>query len=89
MIYSSFFVMLNAMTIFDLLFSSEEGMIKFFDMVYPMDNFTEAINKALDMAGDSGAVLVCGSLYLASQLRPLIVRCLKKRGKDTLIDIEN
>ena len=66
-----------------------EKAVKFFDMVYPMDNFTEAINKALDMAGDSGAVLVCGSLYLASQLRPLIVRCLKKRGKDTLIDIEN
>ena len=66
-----------------------EKAVKFFDMVYPMDNFTEAINKALDMAGESGAVLVCGSLYLASQLRPLIVRCLKKRGKDTLIDIEN
>lgn len=66
-----------------------EKAVKFFDMVYPMDNFTEAIEKALDLAGDDGVVLVCGSLYLASQLRPLIVRCLKKREKNVLIDTEN
>lgn len=66
-----------------------EKAVKFFDRVYPMDNFTEAIEKALDIVGDDGAVVVCGSLYLASQLRPLIVRCLKKRNKNVLIDIEN
>lgn len=66
-----------------------EKAVKFFDMVYPMDNFTEAIEKALDIAADDGAVLVCGSLYLASELRPLIVRCLEKRNKTVLIDIKN
>ncbi|MEE1055929.1 MAG: folylpolyglutamate synthase/dihydrofolate synthase family protein [Acutalibacteraceae bacterium] len=66
-----------------------EKAVKFFDMVYPMENFTEAIEKALDISQDNGVVLVCGSLYLASQLRPLIVRCLKKREKNVLIDIEN
>jgi len=66
-----------------------EKAVKFFDVVYPMDNFTEAIEKALDIAGDNGAVLVCGSLYLASQLRPLIARCLKKRSKNILVDIKN
>ena len=66
-----------------------EKAVKFFDIVYPMESFTEAIEKALDMAGEDGVVLVCGSLYLASQLRPLIVRCLKKREKNVLIDIEN
>ena len=65
-----------------------EKAVKFFDKVYPMENFSQAIDKALDMAGDEGAVVVCGSLYLASQLRPLIVRCLKKRNKTTLIDIQ-
>ena len=65
-----------------------EKAVKFFDMVYPMDNFTEAIEKALDIAGNDGVVLVCGSLYLASQLRPLLVRCLKNREKNVLIDIE-
>lgn len=66
-----------------------EKAVKFFDKVYPMDNFTEAIEKALDIVGEDGALIVCGSLYLASQLRPLIVRCLKKRDKNVLIDIEN
>ena len=33
LIYSSFFVMLNVMSLFDLFFSHEVGMIKFFDMV--------------------------------------------------------
>ena len=66
-----------------------EKAVKFFDMVYPFDSFTEAIDKALELAGDDGAVLVCGSLYLASELRPLIVRSLNKRNKSVLIDIKN
>lgn len=56
-----------------------EKAVKFFDRVYPMDNFGAAIDKAMDMAGENGVVLVCGSLYLASQLRPLIKRKLEKR----------
>ena len=66
-----------------------EKAIKFFNKVYPMESFTGAIEKALEIAGDNGAVLVCGSLYLASQLRPLLVRSLIKKGKNVLIDIEN
>lgn len=66
-----------------------EKAVKFFDMVYPMDSFTDAIEKGLDLATDDGALLVCGSLYLASELRPLIVRCLEKRNKTVLIDIKN
>lgn len=65
-----------------------EKAVKFFDKVYPMENFSLAIDKALDMAGNDGAVVICGSLYLAAQLRPLAVRCLKKRNKTTLIDIQ-
>lgn len=66
-----------------------EKAIKFFNKVYPMESFTGAIEKALEIAGDNGAILVCGSLYLASQLRPLLVRCLNNKGKNVLIDIEN
>lgn len=66
-----------------------EKAIKFFNKVYPMDSFTGAIEKAFEIAGDNGAVLVCGSLYLASQLRPLLVRSLNNKGKSVLIDIEN
>ena len=66
-----------------------EKAVKFFDKVYPMENFTQAIDKALDMAKeDNGAVVICGSLYLASQLRPLVARCLKKRGRPILSDIQ-
>lgn len=66
-----------------------EKAVKFFDVVYPIDSFTEAIEKALDITGDDGALLVCGSLYLASELRPLIVNSLKKRNKTVLIDLKN
>ena len=44
LIYSSLFVMLNAMSMYDLLFSNEVGMEKFFEMVstfYKVFNWTE------------------------------------------------
>ena len=47
LIYSSFFVMLNVMTLFDLMFSSEEGMIKFFEMVSIYYQVFNWIDKAL------------------------------------------
>lgn len=56
-----------------------EKAVKFFDKVYPMESFSGAVDKALEMAGDDGAVVVCGSLYLASQLRPILIRKLKQR----------
>ena len=46
LIYSSFFVMLNVMAMFDLIFSNEKGMIKFFEMVsifYEIFNWIDKI----------------------------------------------
>lgn len=54
-----------------------EKAVKFFDMVYPMDDFGKAVDKALELAGSDGVVLACGSLYLAAQLRPILIRKLK------------
>lgn len=66
-----------------------EKAVKFFDVVYPMDSYTEAVEKALDLAGDDGAVLVCGSLYLAAELRPLIADELIRRNKTVLSGTKN
>ena len=66
-----------------------EKAVKFFDKVYPMDSYSDAIEKALDLANSNSAVLVCGSLYLAAELRPLIANELKKRNKTVLIDTKN
>ncbi len=62
-----------------------EKAVKFFDKVYPMDSYSEAIEKALDLADNDSAVLVCGSLYLAAELRPLIANELNKRNKTVLV----
>ena len=46
LIYSSLFVMLNEMTLLDLVFSNEVGMVKFFDMVsiyYKVFNWVDKI----------------------------------------------
>ena len=48
LIYSSFFVMLNVIAMFDLMFSSEEGMVKFFEMV---STFYEVFNWVDKMLG--------------------------------------
>lgn len=58
-----------------------EKAVRFFDKVYPMESFTKAIDKGIELAGEDGVLLICGSLYLASQLRPLILR---KFGKEEL-----
>lgn len=47
LIYSSFFVMLNAITLFDLVFSNEVGMKKFFDMVSIYYVFFNWLDKIL------------------------------------------
>lgn len=43
----------------------------------------EAIEMALQAAGDDGAIVVCGSLYLASQVRPVVLEILQKKGLST------
>ncbi|GHU81904.1 bifunctional folylpolyglutamate synthase/dihydrofolate synthase [Clostridia bacterium] len=47
--------------------------VKFFNNVYPMQDYKGAIQKAIKIAGQNGALVVCGSLYLAAQLRPLLL----------------
>ena len=45
------------------------------DSVNPFDNAEKALDAALDRAvKNCGAVLVCGSLYLAGELRPYIIQ---------------
>ncbi|XOQ48823.1 MAG: Folylpolyglutamate synthase [Eubacteriales bacterium] len=39
--------------------------------VESMENSGEALKKALSVVGKEGALLICGSLYLAGELRPL------------------
>lgn len=46
-------------------------------------NPQEAIELALQAAGRDGAVVVCGSLYLASQVRPVALEILQKQGLST------
>lgn len=48
--------------------------VKFFDVVYPLDDFGSAVDMALKRAGKDGAVIICGSLYLASQLRDIAIK---------------
>ena len=47
LIYSSFFVMLNVIAMFDLLFSNEIGMVKFFEMVSTYYEVFNLIDKTL------------------------------------------
>lgn len=46
----------------------------YFDMVIPMHNKEHAVKRAFELAGEDGAVVVCGSLYLAAELRPILIR---------------
>ena len=48
LLYSSLFVMLNVISMFDLIFSNEKGMVKFFKMV---STFYEVFNWADKMLG--------------------------------------
>jgi len=45
----------------------------------PMDDIDAAFRKALNLAGENGAVLICGSLYLAGELRPRAIELLKSK----------
>ncbi len=42
----------------------------------PMTDADAALEKALGMLGSDGALLICGSLYLAGELRPRILKLL-------------
>ena len=40
----------------------------------PMANREEALKLAVQLAGENGAVIICGSFYLAGELRPIVLR---------------
>ena len=41
--------------------------------VYPIPDQRQALAKALELAGEDGMILICGSLYLAADIRPLVM----------------
>ena len=51
----------------------------YFDMVIPMQDKAHAVKRAFELAGEDGAVVVCGSLYLAAELRPILIRTRNER----------
>lgn len=46
--------------------------------VLALDDIDEAINKAFELVAPNGAVVVCGSLYLAGDVRPHTIAYLKQ-----------
>ena len=49
--------------------------------VRPMEDLSTAFSTALCEAGENGAVVICGSLYLAGEIRPVAMDILLKRQK--------
>lgn len=52
---------------------------EYFDMVLPMHDKEHAVKRAFELAGEDGAVVVCGSLYLAAELRPILIQTRNER----------
>ncbi len=51
---------------------------KFCKEVYTVENPTEAIERAFDLKENDNLISVCGSLYLASEVRPYLLNRIKK-----------
>lgn len=51
----------------------------YFDMVIPMHQKEHAVRRAFELAGGDGAIVVCGSLYLAAELRPILIQTQNQR----------
>ena len=47
--------------------------------VKPVDSLKKAASAALDMADEASAVVVCGSLYLASAMLPVMKEMIEQR----------
>lgn len=45
----------------------------------PMEDIDAALKKAFELAGEDGAVLICGSLYLAGEVRPRVLELIKSK----------
>ena len=48
--------------------------------VKPVDSLKKAASTALDMADEASAVVVCGSLYLASEMLPMMLEMIASRN---------
>lgn len=60
---------------------------KYFDYAEACSNAQEAFTDAYKKAVDEDTYLcVCGSLYLASQIRPYILKTIQSRGEDKISD---
>ncbi|MDD6395238.1 MAG: bifunctional folylpolyglutamate synthase/dihydrofolate synthase [Firmicutes bacterium] len=55
-------------------FAGEDVAVKSFE------NLKKAAEKAIEMADETSAVVVCGSLYLASAIRPILIDLLKDKN---------
>lgn len=54
---------------------------EFCPRVVAMDDREQAFLQALEQAGPEGAVFVCGSFFLAGEMRPIALHSLKQRQK--------
>lgn len=52
--------------------------------VYPMVDYDAALKKALGLAGPQGAVIICGSFYMASDMRKNVKSFLKALSFDRI-----
>lgn len=48
-------------------YAREGGLVK------PVENLKKAIDRAIELVDETAALVVCGSLYLASEARPILV----------------
>ncbi|MCI9273539.1 MAG: bifunctional folylpolyglutamate synthase/dihydrofolate synthase [Clostridiales bacterium] len=55
--------------------------LEFCPRVTAMENREQAFLQALKQAGTEGAVLICGSFFLAGEMRPIVQKILKQRQK--------
>ena len=46
---------------------------RFCPEVVPAESFPEALDMALEDIGEDGALIACGSFYMAGELRPLLL----------------
>ena len=54
-----------------------ENASDYFDDITAFDNKQDAIKYAMSISNEFDAIIICGSLYLASELRPLILNYIK------------
>ena len=66
----------RAAEVYDLISSA----LKYCNNCIPVPDPIDAVNKALDEAGNDDAVIVCGSFYLAGEVRNHLIERINNRG---------